>query len=54
MSDDIGLDSVCYCFSLNLGSAAQFVFSGQKTTLKDNLQIVTENKPMSSPINYPV
>ena len=38
MGDDISSGSVCYCFLLNLRSAAQFV---------------TEPKPMSSPINYP-
>ena len=37
MGDDIDSGSICYCFSLNLPSAAQFVFKGQKTTLKDNL-----------------
>ena len=39
MGDDIGSCSVCYCFSHNLRSAAQFVFKGQKTTLKDNLSL---------------
>ena len=48
MGDDIGSGSGCYCFSLNLRSAAQFVFSGQKMTLER--QSVSEPEPMSSPI----
>ena len=47
MGDDIGLGTICYCFSLNLRSAAQFVFYGQKTTLNK------KPEPMTSPINYP-
>ena len=39
MDDDIGLGSVCYCFSLNLRSSAQFVFQGLKATLKDSLSL---------------
>ena len=31
--------SICYGFSLNLPSAAQFAFKGQKATLKDNLSL---------------
>ena len=39
MGDDIGSGSICYCFSLNLRSASQFVFEGPKMTLKDNLSL---------------
>ena len=37
MGDDIGSGSICYCFSLNLRSAAQFVVYGCLTTLDDSL-----------------
>ena len=36
MGDDIGSGSVCFCFSLNLRSAAQFVVYGRLTTLDDS------------------
>ena len=39
MGDDIGSGSVCYCFSLNLRSAAQFVIYGRLTTLEDSLSL---------------
>ena len=39
MGDDISLGSICYHFLLNLRSAAQFLFLGQKTTLKDSLSL---------------
>ena len=39
MGDDISSGSICYCFLRKLYSAAQFVFKGQKMTLKDNLSL---------------
>ena len=39
MGDDIGLGSVCFCFSLNLRSAAQFVVYGPLTTLDGSLSL---------------
>ena len=48
----VGSGSVFYCFSLNLRSAAQFVFfKRSENDLKR--QSVTEPEPMPSPINYP-
>ena len=37
MSDDIGSDSACFCFSPNLRSAAQFAFYGRLMTLDNSL-----------------
>ena len=42
MGDDIGLGSICFDFCR---SAAEYVVYGR--------QPVSENEPMSSPINYP-
>ena len=37
MSEDIGSGSICYCFLLNLRSAAQFVVYGRLTALDNSL-----------------
>ena len=39
MGDDIGLGSVCFCFSLNLHSAAQFVVYGPLMSLDDSVSL---------------
>ena len=39
MGDDIHSGSTCFCFSLNLRSAAQFVVYGHLTTLDDSLSL---------------
>ena len=39
MGDGIGLGSVCFCFSLNLHSAAQFVVYGPLMSLDDSLTL---------------
>ena len=51
MRDDIGLGSVCFCFSLNLRSAAQFVVYGRLTTLDDSLPL-NPNRCHHPLINY--
>ena len=39
MGDDIGSGSDCFCFLLNLHSAAQFVVYGCLMTLDDSLSL---------------
>ena len=39
MGNDIGSGSVCFCFSLNLRCAAQFVVYGCLMTLDDSLSL---------------
>ena len=39
MGDDVSFGSICFYFSLNLRSAAQFVVYGRLTTLDDSLSL---------------
>ena len=39
MDDDMGSGSICYCFSLNVHSAAQFSVKGNFVTLEDIMSL---------------